>query len=102
MTTSKTETMMHNKVCIHMTRMHHCFVSTVLIGNRVEALVSRHPRDSNKVFITGAGCLGECKNTEFVWGLRKTCFFLNRAVRLRVSVKRAFTAEKIFYVIVPC
>lgn len=75
MTTSKTETMMHNKVCIHMTRMHHCFVSTVLIGNRVEALVTRHPRDSNKVFVTGAGCLGECKNTEFVWGLRKTCFF---------------------------
>ena len=75
MTTSKTETMMHNKVFIHMTRMHHCFVSTVLIGNRVEALVSRHPRDSNKVFVTGAGCLGECKNTEFVWGLRKTCFF---------------------------
>ena len=37
--------------------------------------MSRHPRDSNKVFVTGAGCLGERKNTEFVWGLRKTSFF---------------------------
>ena len=35
-------------------------------------------------------------------GVEKNVFFLNRAVRLRVSVKRAFTAKKIFYVIVPC
>ena len=41
----------------------------------VEALISRHPWGLKKVSITtGAGCLQECKNTEFVWELRKTAF----------------------------
>ena len=31
-----------------------------------------HPRDAKKVPLTGAGHLQECKNTEFVWELRKT------------------------------
>ena len=32
---------------------------------------SQLPRDSKKVSVTGAGRLRECKNTEFVWELRK-------------------------------
>ena len=32
----------------------------------VEALVIRHPQGTKKVSVTGAGCLLECKNTEFV------------------------------------
>ena len=31
-----------------------------------------HPRDAKKVPVTGAGRLRQCKNTEFVWELRKT------------------------------
>ena len=55
----------------------------------VEALVSGyHPRDAKKVPVTGAGGrLQEWKNREFVWELRKTCFFVKatvgRAIRLR-------------------
>ena len=52
----------------------------------VEALVSGHPRDAKKVFVTGAGHLREFKNTEFVWELRKTHFVkvaISRAFRLR-------------------
>ena len=41
---------------------------------RVEALVSGHGRDAKKVPVTGAGRLRECKNTEFVWEVRKTRF----------------------------
>ena len=37
----------------------------------MEALISGHPRDVKKVSIPGAGRLRECKNTEFVWELRK-------------------------------
>ena len=33
-----------------------------------------HPRDAEKVSVTGAGSLRECKNTEFAWELRKTGF----------------------------
>ena len=40
----------------------------------VEALVSGHPRVAKMVPITGAGRLRECKNTKFVWELRKTGF----------------------------
>ena len=40
----------------------------------VEALVSGHPRDAKKVSVTEAGRLRECKNTEFVWELRKEAF----------------------------
>ena len=39
-----------------------------------EALISGHPRDVKKVSITGAGRLRKCKNTQFVWELRKTAF----------------------------
>ena len=49
----------------------------------------RDPRDGKKVSVTGAGRLRECKNTEFVWELRKTGF-LKVAVS-RVSVRRAST-----------
>ena len=42
--------------------------------NTMEALVSGHPWDIKKGYITGAGCLWECKNTEFVWQSRKTGF----------------------------
>ena len=54
----------------------------------MEALEGGHPRDAKKVFVTGAGRLRECKDTEFVWELRKTGFVkmavqLSRAVRLR-------------------
>ena len=40
----------------------------------MEALVSGHPRDMKKGYITGVGCLRECKNTEFVWEIRKMGF----------------------------
>ena len=40
----------------------------------VEALVSGNPRVAKMVSITWAGRLRECKNTEFVWKLRKTSF----------------------------
>ena len=36
--------------------------------------MSGHPREAKKFSVTGAGCLRECKNTEFVWELRKTAF----------------------------
>ena len=38
----------------------------------MEVLVSGHPQGAKKVPVSGAGCLRECKNTEFVWELRKT------------------------------
>ena len=37
----------------------------------MEALVSIHPLDIKKVFVTGADRLQECKNTKFVWELRE-------------------------------
>ena len=37
-----------------------------IITNTVEALVSGHPQDAQKVSVTGASCLWECKNTESV------------------------------------
>ena len=40
----------------------------------VKALVNKRPRDSKKVFVTGAGRLAECKSTDFVWELKKTRF----------------------------
>ena len=40
----------------------------------VEALISGHPRVAKMVPITWACRLRECKNTEFVWELRKTGF----------------------------
>jgi len=40
----------------------------------VEALMSGHPWNTKKEFISGADQLQECKNTEFVWELRKTGF----------------------------
>ena len=44
----------------------------------MEAPVSGHPRDTlgtrKKMSITGAGRLGECKNTEFAWEVSKTGF----------------------------
>ena len=46
-----------------------CYIHTT------EAVISRHPWDAKKVFVTGAGLLQEFKNTEFVWELRKTAFF---------------------------
>ena len=39
-----------------------------------EALVGGHSRDAKKVFVTEAGRLRECKNTEFVWELRERGF----------------------------
>ena len=53
----------------------------------VEALQIRHPRDAKEVSITRTGHLRECKNTEFVWKLRKTGLrfgkeAVSRAVRL--------------------
>ena len=40
----------------------------------MKALVKGHPRVPKKVFVTGAGRLRECENTEFVWELSKTGF----------------------------
>ena len=38
----------------------------------MEALVSGHPLVADKISVTSTGRLRECKNTEFVWELRKT------------------------------
>ena len=35
---------------------------------------SWHPREAKKVSVAGAGCLQECKSTEFLWELRKNRF----------------------------
>ena len=40
-------------------------------NSRVEALVSGHPWDAEKVSVTEAGHLQKCKNTAFLWELRK-------------------------------
>ena len=40
----------------------------------VKALVNERPRDSKKMFVTGAGRLPECKSTDFVWELKTTRF----------------------------
>lgn len=40
----------------------------------VEALMSGHPQNTKKVSVTNAGRLRGCKNTEFLWELRKTGF----------------------------
>ena len=40
----------------------------------VEALMSGHPQNTKKVSVTKAGRLRGCKNTEFLWELRKTGF----------------------------
>ena len=45
-----------------------CFTTTL------EAVVSRHPWESEKVSMSGAGCLQEYKNSEFVLELRKKGF----------------------------
>ena len=37
----------------------------------MEVLVSVHPLDVKKVFVTGADSLQECKNTNFVLELRE-------------------------------
>ena len=52
---------------------------------KVEADVSGHPQDTKKVsIVTGAGHFWECKNTEFVWQLKKTVkVAISRAVCLR-------------------
>ena len=64
--------------------------NTYVVGNGdiVEALLSGHLWEAKKVSVTSAGCLRECKNTEFLWVLRKTgfCDFkaaVSRAVYLR-------------------
>lgn len=53
----------------------------------VEALMSGHPQNTKKVSVTKAGRLQGCKNTEFLWELRKTGFCEGeckyRAVRFR-------------------
>ena len=40
----------------------------------VKSLVKERRRDSKKMFVTGAGRLRECKNTDFEWELKKTRF----------------------------
>ena len=40
----------------------------------MEALESGHPQKAKKVSATGADCLRECRNTEFVGELRKLAF----------------------------
>ena len=44
----------------------------MIIVIKVEADVRGHPQDTKQVsVITGAGHFWECKNTEFVWQLKK-------------------------------
>ena len=55
--------------------------------------MSGHPWDNKKVYITD--CLQECKNTEFVWGLRKMGIceggHLKSCSLTRVSVRKVST-----------
>ena len=63
----------------------------------MEAVVSGHPQDTKKVYVTGAGHFWECKNTEFVWQLRKTVkVAISRAVRLRECSWKSNFILKIF------
>ena len=61
----------------------------------VEALMSGHPQNTKKVSVTKAGRLRGCKNTEFLWELRKTGFCEGERKQScplsRVSVRRATT-----------
>ena len=69
--------------------------------------MSGHPRDggyprvAKKVFVTGAGLLGKCQNTEFVWKFRKNEAFvspgLSRAVRFRRECPFARRAPALAY-----
>ena len=43
-------------------------------GNTVEAPVGGHPREAEKVSVTGAGRLRKCVNTEFVRARVQTGF----------------------------
>ena len=53
----------------------------MIIVIKVEADVRGHPQDTKKVsVITGADHFWECKNTEFVWQLKKT---------VKVAISRA-------------
>ena len=45
---------------------HHNLFSQFSIISTVEAPISGHLREAEKVFATGAGRLRECVNTEFV------------------------------------
>ena len=66
-----------------------------MYNNTVKALVFRHPRDTKMVSVTAAGRLRECKNTEFVWELRKTGFcggvFKKSCLLTSMSIRRAST-----------
>ena len=66
-----------------------------MYNNTVKALIFRHPRDTKMVSVTAAGHLRECKNTEFVWELRKTGFcggvFKKSGLVTSVSIRRAST-----------
>ena len=44
------------------------------LQNKVEAVVSGHPRGVKKWSVTGAGRLRESENTEFVWEFYKIGF----------------------------
>ena len=75
-------------------RRNFCLITSDFVTNTVvEALVSGHPRDNKKVSVTD--CLRECKNTEFVWGLRKMGICeggrLLSCLLTRVSVRKAST-----------
>ena len=66
-----------------------------MYNNTVKALVFRHPWDTKMVSVTAAGHLRECKNTEFVWELRKIGFcggvFKKSGLLTSVSIRRAST-----------
>ena len=57
--------------------------------------MSGHPQNTKKVSVTNAGRLWGCKNTEFLWELRKTGFCEGErkwsCPLSRVSVRRATT-----------
>ena len=47
-----------------------CFI--FLYSSFSQLYCSWHPLAAKKVSVAGAGCLQECKSTEFLWELRKT------------------------------
>ena len=66
-----------------------------MYNNTGKALEFGHPRDAKMVSVTAAGRLRECKNTEFVWELRKTGFcggvFKKSCLLTSMAIRRAST-----------
>jgi len=83
-------------------------LNTLRVGNITDRLfyklrrliLCEHPRDAEKVTVTGAGRSHECKNIELVWELSKTGFWEGggkySCLLTRVFIKRPSTIFALF------